>query len=266
MSNGILKSILIAGAALLILPGISQARDVDYKNQEVKIRVTPNEPTQIQFPGEIAGGFRRRDSSLSLDRKQSDLVIFSNEGISKRGEAIIVRLKDGRSYSLRVFRADDENGRDTIVSIRDERGSLITDSEEEDEPAHKERQFRYAKPTQVSGLMREMVLAMEFGKDKIPGYKTSDRFKGEPVLNDGTMKAEIEKIFIGPNLWGYVINTSNMLDQGQRLNPATFRLDGTRAVSASNWELAPRPMNIEQQIAGKHNARIYVITRAKKTR
>jgi hypothetical protein len=257
---------MIVGAAVLLLPGVSLARDVDYKSQEVQIRVTPNEPTQIQFPGEIAGGFRRRDSSLSLDRKNSDLVIFSNEGISKRGEAIIVRLKDGRSYSLRVFRADEDNPRDTIVSIRDERGSLIADASEEELPAYKERQFRYAKPTQVSGLMREMVLAMEFGKDKIPGYKTSDRFRGEPVMNDGTMKAEIEKIFIGPNLWGYVISTSNLLDQGQRLNPASFRLDGTRAISADSWELAPRPMNIEQQIAGKHNARVYVITRAKKTR
>jgi hypothetical protein len=70
-------------------------------------------------------------------------------------------------------------------------------------------------------------------------------------------------MFIGPNLWGYVLDTTNLLDQSQKLNPATFRIDGTRAVSASAWELAARPLNVEEQISNKHNAKVYIVTRSR---
>lgn len=238
------------------------ARDVDYKNGEVNVYVTPSEPTQIQFPGVISGGFKRKLSTLSLDRKDSDLVVFASEGISDTGEAIIVRLQDGRSYSIRVKRATTANPRDSLVKLEDDRTSVLSD--EEEDPAYKEKKFEYAPPSQVSGLMREMALAAEFGKLNITGYRVSDRYKGETVLNDGTVNATIDRIFIGPTLWGYVIDAENMLDAGQKINPASFRLDGTRAISANRWELAPKPLNVEQQMSGKDRAKIYIVTRAKK--
>ncbi|MFN4895359.1 MAG: hypothetical protein ACK5HO_06205, partial [Pseudomonadota bacterium] len=62
---------------------------------------------------------------------------------------------------------------------------------------------------------------------------------------------------------GYVLDASNLLDQSQKLNPATFRIDGTRAISASNWELAARPMTIEHQVSGRDQAKVYIVTRAR---
>lgn len=258
--------IFLTLAISLALPLSAFARDVRYESQEVPVYVSPNEPTEIEFPSAISMGYKRRDSVLTIDKRENDLVVFSNEAITEKGEALIVRLKDGRSYSLRVHRSSDVNPRDNIVKILDGTGALFQEEDEQEVPAHAERQFGYAKPTQVSGLMREMVLASEFGKSSVSGYRVSERYKGETVLNDGTMDARIEKIFIGPNLWGYVLETSNLLDEGQRINPATFRLDGTRAISAQNWELAPRPMNVEHQIAGDHKSRVYIVTRAKKAR
>ncbi|MCB0309844.1 MAG: type-F conjugative transfer system secretin TraK [Bdellovibrionales bacterium] len=257
-----LISAFLAGLAFLLLSDSSYARDVEYSSGEVDVRVSPGEPTQIQMPAQIAGGFKKKLSALSLDRKDSDLIIFANEGISESGEAIIVRLQDGRSYSLRIKRATSDNPRDDIVKLYDERIAMVQKSEEDELP-HRDRDFQYAPASQVSGLMREMVLMAEFGKQAIPGYRVSEKYKGQTVLNDGTMLATIDKILIGPNLWGYVIETQNLLDQTQRLDPATFRLDGTRAISMSNWELAPRPLNIEEQISGKDKTKIYVITRAK---
>lgn len=256
-------TLLLSGLILLTLPGSALARDIDYLNSEVDVHVTPGEPTQIKFPGKISGGFRKRLSTLSLDRKDSDLIIFASDAINQNGEAIIVRLDDGRSYSLRVKRSNPDSPRDSTVTIHDERGGALVDADEE-EAAYQDRPFPQAKATQVAGLMREMVLNAEFGKGSIPGYRVSDRFKGEPILNDGTLTATVNRIFIGPNLWGYELDVANQLDQGQRLNPATFRIDGTRAISMSNWELAARPMNAEQQVAGKHKTKVYVVTRAKK--
>jgi hypothetical protein len=240
------------------------ARDVRYESQEVSVYVSPNEPTEVEFPDAIAMGYKRRDSVLTIDKRENDLVVSSNEAITEEGEALIVRLKDGRSYSLRIHRASEASPRDNLVKLLDSAGSPFED-ESEELPTHVDRQFPFAKSTQVAGLMREMVLASEFGKTKIPGYRVSERYKGETILNDGTMDAKIEKIFIGPNLWGYVLNAGNLLDEGQRINPATFRLDGTRAISAENWELAPRPMNVEQQISGDHTSKVYIVTRAKKS-
>jgi hypothetical protein len=239
-------------------------RDVDYNNEEVSVFVAAGEPTQVQFPGNISGGFKRKQSAVSLDRKGTDLIVFAQENLDDSGEAIIVRLDDGRSFSLRIKKASSGNMRDTVVKINDLNSSVVTgQADEEEELPYKEKKFDYAPPNQVSGFMREMMLVSEFGKSNIMGYRVSNTYKGETVLNDGTLHATIEKIYIGPKLWGYVMNVENLIDQTQRLNPATFRLDGTRAVSAKEWELAPRPMNVEQEVAGKHKTRIYVITRAK---
>jgi hypothetical protein len=250
-------------ALLSALPTPAFARDIRYSNDEVPVYVTPGEPTQVQFPGSVDGGVKRRSSALSLQTTGENVVMFASESLAESGEAIIVRLKDGRSFSVRVKRADDTNPRDAVVKLRDERSSVISDPSEE--PQYVERKFDPASPQLVSGLMREMVLVAEFGKKSIPGYRVSELYKGEPVLNDGTLVATIDKIFMGPNLWGYVLNASNMLDTTQKLNPASFRLDGTRAVSAKNWELAPRPVNAEQRVSGGSESKVYIVTRSRKT-
>lgn len=262
-----MRSITLAVTALafvLVLGSPSaEARDIEYRDSEVTVRVAPGEPTQMQFPGEIAGGFRKRQSSLSLDPEGSDLIVFANEQLSDDGEAIIVRLEDDRSFSLRIKRATPEAPRDDLVRLIDEDRSFLGYEEEEEAP-YRRKQFDKAPANMVSGFMREMVLVEEFGKKKIPGYRRSDRYEGEAILDDGTLIAKVDSIYIGPNYWGYVIEAENQLDEAQYLNPATFRLDGTRAISLTNWELAPKPLNVEQQVAGKHKTKIYVITKPRK--
>jgi hypothetical protein len=162
-----------------------------------------------------------------------------------------------------MLNASPENPRDNMIRINDERGGLILGSEEED-PKYLDKKYEYAPPSQVSGFTREMILVAEFGKKGIQGYRISDAYKGQSVLNDGTIQATIDRIFIGQNLWGYVIDVRNLLSTSQRLNPASFRLDGTRAVSAKNWELAAVPLNIEQQLARAHETKVYIVTRARK--
>lgn len=245
---------------VLLIASAAFARDVEYTDGELPVRVVPGEPTELKFPGIISGGFKKKDSSLSIDRKDGDLVIFAQQELSEVGEVLIVRLDDGRSYSIRVQRATSENPRDNIVKIEDARPAVVSS---EEEPAYKEKNFQYAPATQVSGLMREMILAAEFGKKAIPGYKTSERFSGEVILDDGALEAKVERIFTGPNLWGYVINVENKLSESQKINPAAFRMDGTRAVSASVWELAGSPVTNEQKLAGSHKATVYVITKAR---
>jgi hypothetical protein len=261
------KTLLMAAASAcltsLLWAAPALARDIEYGSGEVTVNVVPGEPTQIQFPGEVRGGYKPKLSNIDLEKKDSDLIVFAGEGLSDKGEAIIVRLSDGRSYSLRIRTADDEHPRDDVIRLEDRRHAN-SDEEEEELKAYKEKKFEYAPPSTVTGLMREMVLVAELGKKGIIGYKVSDRYKGETVMSDGTMRATIDRIFIGPNLWGYVLDTHNMLDQTQQLNPASFRIDGTRAISAERWELSPRPLNIEQQIAGKDKAKVYIVTRAKK--
>ncbi|NLF24151.1 MAG: hypothetical protein GX589_00635 [Deltaproteobacteria bacterium] len=262
ISAGLVAVMAAAFASAAFYSSSALAREIEYAGAEVTINVAPGEPTQINFPSEIKGGYKPKISNVDLDRKDSDLIVFAGEGLSEKGEAIIVRLTDGHSYSLRLRLADDANPRDDVVRIDDRR--VGSEDGEEDLPPHKERRFTYAPANTVSGLMREMVLAAELGKKGIPGYRVSERYRGETVLSDGTMRATIDRIFIGPNLWGYVLDTHNMLDQTQQINPASFRLDGTRAISAERWELAPRPINVEQQISGKDKAKIYIVTRAKK--
>ena len=244
------------------------AREVEYRDQEVEVFVLPKEPTKIEFLDKVSSGYKPSRSALSVQRDGTDLIVFAKDHLSELGEAIIVKLDDGRTYSLRVRPANDESPRDTTVRILDKRDSILGDKSEEEEQEEladksKERNFEYAPPSSVSGLMRDMVLVAEFGKKGITGYRVSDRYRGQTVLNDGTVHAVLDRIFIGPNLWGYVIDVKNLLDQGQKLNPASFRLDGTRAISLQRWELSPRPLNIEHQIAAKHESKVYIVTRAR---
>ena len=253
----------VSSVCALLLPMVALARDVEYTGAEDDVYVSPGEPTQLQFPSKISGGFKKKDSSLVLDRRDSDLVVFARGPISETGEALIVRLEDGRSYAIRARRANDDKPRDTFVRLQDGRGVSIVEDDEED-PRYKEKRYPQSPPTQVAGLMREMVLVSEFGKSNVTGYRQSDKYKGQTVLSDGAVRATIDRIFIGSNLWGYVLDVENMLDQSQKLNPATFRLDGTRAVVLQQGELAGRPLNAEQQIAGKDRAKVYIVTRARK--
>lgn len=261
-----IKKVLTAGlvvCALVVPSGMAQAEAVKTSNGEVEVRVNPGEPTQVQFPGNITGGVLRKQSPITLQRNGRELILFASEGLSENGEAIIVRLDDGRSYSLRAMRSSADRPRDSLLKIEDDRGAIVAAADEED--VTQDKNFQKAPSNQISGLIREMVLVSEFGKKSVPGFQTSDTYKGETVLNDGTVEAKIDHIFIGSNIWGYVIDAHNMLDVGQKLNPASFRLDGTRAVSAQRWELAPRPLNVEQQISGADRTKIYIVTRAKPT-
>ncbi|MCB0318618.1 MAG: hypothetical protein KDD56_07660 [Bdellovibrionales bacterium] len=252
--------ILIA-SVVLGLPSAALCRDVEYKGGEVSVYIRPGEPTQIQFPEDIQSGYKRKQSALSIDKKGRDLVVFASDTLVNEGEAIIVRLNNGRSYSLRILKSDDQNLRDALVKIADD-ANLILSSEEEVGSISNPISEKASAQT-VSGLLREMILVAEFGKTNIQGYRVSNQYKGETVLNDGTIEAKIDKIFMGPKYWGYVMDAANKLGVSQKLNAATFRLDGTRAISAERWELSPTPLNIEEQIAGSHKAKVYVITKAR---
>ena len=250
----------------VVLSGFTSAfaRDVEYSagGGEIEVYVNVGEPTEILFEGgKIKDGFKNSNAGIALDKKDSSLVVFGKESMNENGEAILVRLDDGRSYPIRIRRANSDNPRDAQITISDGKGAMGTD---EEEPApYKERSYDYAPPSKVSGLMREMVLVAEFGKKNISGYTMSERHKGQTVVSDGAILSKVDKIFVGPNLWGYVLDTTNLLDQSQKLNAATFRIDGTRAISASSWELTARPLNVEEQISGKHNAKVYIVTRAR---
>lgn len=261
--NWCIRVLAVAGLLASSLSA-AYARDVEYSSGsgEISVFVNVGEPTEITFEGgTIKDGFKNSNAGLALDRKGRSLVIFGKENMNPNGEALLVRLENGTSYPLRIRKASTDNPRDAQVIVGDGKGAL--GAEEEEAPAYQDRSYEYAPPSKVSGLMREMALVAEFGKASIAGYQISDKFKGQTVVSDGAIVAKIDKIFVGPNLWGYVLDTANMLDQSQKLNPATFRIDGTRAVSASHWELAARPMNVEQQISGRDKAKVYIVTRAR---
>ena len=153
--SGHRNRLMCAIAAVLFLANnIAHARTLDYDNSEVSVYVNPGEPTQIRFPGVISGGFKKKKSAIALDRKQSDLIVFATEGIAPEGEAIIVRLDDGRSYSVRIQKAGETAPRDDVVTIDDLRAPVTPLGEEEEEPSYKERNFEYAPPSQIRGLMR----------------------------------------------------------------------------------------------------------------
>ncbi|HMO19051.1 MAG TPA: hypothetical protein PKA63_13170 [Oligoflexia bacterium] len=255
------------GVAVLFVAGIfclskdAFARDVNYTGKEVPVYVTPGEPSQINFPSKIAGGFRKKHSSLALERQGNFLVVFAQPEIPYEGEALLVHLDDKRSYALRILPADDDNGRDEFIQLKDLREDYLGDG-----AGVSDERFPiqgYAPPSIVPGLMREMILISEFGKrGGIPGYSRSNTYSGESVLHDGTVSAKVKEMFLGTSLWGYVIEVENLLDTTHKINPAAFRLDGTRAVLAERWELAPRPETAEQSVANAHKAKLYIVTKS----
>lgn len=261
-SNSIFKIIVVALVAL-VCAGEAVARDTNYSGNEMAVYVTPGEPTQVTFPSKISGGFKRKHTSLALERQGNFLVIFAQPEIPYEGEALLVHLDDKRSYALRILPADDENTRDEFVNIKD-----LRENEGDESNATPDNRFPnigYAPPTVVPGLMREMVLVTEFGKKKgIQGYRRSNTYTGETVLHDGTIQAKIKEMFLGSNLWGYIIEVENLLDTSYKINPAAFRLDGTKAIMAERWELAAKPLTAEQELASAHKAKLYVVTKAYK--
>ena len=249
-------------AMLTAVTTASATREIDYQGNEVNVYVNPGEPTQVTLPGKITGGFKRKNSSLALERNGNFLVLFAQPDLSEEGEALLVLLEDKRSFALRVIPSSEDQARDDSVKIKEGR----EDVDFESGPATPELIPRngYTPPTLPSGLVRELILVAEYGKQRtIPGYRRSNKYTGETVLHDGSVEAKIDEIFMGPDYWGYVLNVENLLDTTQKLNPASFRLDGTRAVSMQRLELAARPQTAEQRLAKDHVTKVYIVTRAK---
>ena len=250
--------------SLFLLSAVeAKAREVSYSGGEIPVYVTPGEPTQIVFPEEISGGFKRKHAALSLERRENSLIVFAHPEIPYEGEAVLVFLANDQSFALRILPADDDNPRDWYVRINDNRDSYQSNERHDQDPRMKVAGFPH--PSTVPGLMRELVLRAEFGKrSSIEGYRRSNRYVGEVVLDDGTLEVKVDEIVLGSKYWGYILQVENRLQTGQKLNPATFRLDGTRAISAKRWELSARPTTAEQRIAEGHISKIYVVTEAHK--
>ena len=257
-----LNQIIITSlVAILAVVNSASAREVKYSGNEVPVYVTPGEPTQITFPSKIEGGFKRKHSALALQRQENFLVVFAQPEIPYEGEALLVHLSDKRSYALRVLPSDDDNPRDEFIDVKDQREDVSGDGVAETDQYLQPRGF--APPTYVNGLMREMILVSEFGKrGSIQGYRRSNRYTGETILHDGSVEAKVLEIFMGTDLWGYVLEVENLMDTSYKINPATFRLDGTRAVVVQNWELSPKPDTAEQKLAKGNVAKVYIVTKS----
>lgn len=261
--NIIFSTFIVAIFAMATFVTPALAREVKYSGGEVAVYVTPGEPTQITFPSKIEGGFKRKHSSLALQRQDNFLVVFAQPEIPYEGEALLVHLNDKRSYAIRVLPSDDDNTRDEFIDVRDDRADVLGDNVAQQDPHLISKGA--TPPNFVSGLMREMILTAEFGKrGNIPGYRRSNRYTGETVLHDGSIEAKIKEIYMGSDLWGYVLEVKNLQNTAYKINPATFRLDGTRAVVAENWELSPKPKTAEQKIAKGDSSKVYIVTRSLK--
>ena len=253
----------------LVSPKDTFARDLFFEKDsgEQTVYVTVGEPTQISFPGPIAGGFIAKNARVSLQRQDDFIVVFAQPGLDPEGEVIIVHLLDKRSYHLRVIPSDVGHPRDDALKIIDKRpmDEILGANVPNPNTQIKDTESPYPPPSTVPGLMREMVLVAEFGKMEPPaGYQRSSTYSGEPILQDGTLHAELDEIFLGTDLWGYVVTVENLLETSQRINPASFRLDGTLGVVLEKTELAARPITAEQKIANAHKAKVYIVTRSKR--
>ena len=248
--------IFVALGITVLQSSNAYARDLEYDGREEVVYVTPGEPTQVTFPAKVEGGFKNKDSSIALDKQDNILIIFANPLLKEEGEAIIVQIDDKRTYGFRVMPSTETNSRDAFVNVRDRRPPEL---DPEEQP------IIQTKPSPIGDLMAEMVLVAEFGKQRgVSGFRRSAEYKGETILSDGALEAKIDEIFMGPNLWGYVLTVENLLGTTQKINPATFRLDGTRAVSAQRWQLAPQPLTDEQTVAQGHKGKVYIITKSKR--
>jgi hypothetical protein len=259
--------VVLSLLAITTFASVAYARDISYNGSEQTVYVKPGEPTQITFPGKIEGGFKRKNSTIVLDKQDNYLVIFANGQLPLDGESILVHLQDKRTYSIRIQPATGAGQRDASINVIDPREPEVdTEIPADQRPdGLNTTNTEYAPPTVVNGLMREIILVSEFGKQKgIPGYRRSNKYSGETVLNDGAVEAKIDEIFMGSNYWAYVLDVENLLGTTQKINPSTFRLDGTRAVTAQRWELAPKAMTDEQRIANAHKSKVYVVTIAKR--
>jgi hypothetical protein len=128
--NGMAARIALALTVTLSSFTNAFARDVEYNSGsgEIEVYVNVGEPTELVFEGgKIKDGFKNSNAGIALDKKDSSLVVFGKESMNENGEAILVRLDDGRSYPIRIRRANSDNPRDAQVLIADGKGAMGSD-------------------------------------------------------------------------------------------------------------------------------------------
>lgn len=84
--------------------------------QTVGVRLETGRKTVLSFPVEVVGGFRRSRSNLTLSRRGKDVELAPLDGLTVDGEAVLIKLKDGRWYSVRARRADAQHPADISLN------------------------------------------------------------------------------------------------------------------------------------------------------
>ena len=121
-----MKKLIIALFILFNLVAVNlYARDILYEGSEVQVFVTPGEPTQIDFDAEVQSGFKGSGAGFKVEPNGKSIIIFPQEELSASGGVIIVKLKNDKTYTMRVKSADTYNPRDDIVTLKDDTPAFL---------------------------------------------------------------------------------------------------------------------------------------------
>ena len=108
---------------LVKVPRIESGRELDASLEIIRsfdqpsVYAAAGEPLLVQFPDKILGGFKRKSSGLSIERKEDFLVLFAQKDLDPAGEALLVQTEDLTFYSFRVMLASAEHRADVRVKL-----------------------------------------------------------------------------------------------------------------------------------------------------
>jgi hypothetical protein len=88
------------------LPSTFSDAEITFGPSDPVINVAIGDPTVIEFEAAVDGGWMRKSSGLSLQPRDNVLAVFPSSKLQPQGEAIAVRLKDGRIYRMHFAPAD----------------------------------------------------------------------------------------------------------------------------------------------------------------
>ncbi len=222
-------------AVLLLLPSQLHARVVKWEGRAVKVLISTERLTRIEFP-EIPRSVFLSRSDISIEKE--DRSLYLRALLPDTQDTLFVVGESGTTYEINLSTSD-----------KPDQTVLISHT-----PKSLEAQDEKARQVPVLDLMRSMMLGLP-----VDGYETMKADLME-VYRDAFFSMKLVQIYRSPVLHGYVIEVENLAQFPVLLRVQEIDFTGMIAISTDTDYLRPRPNKASEVVQERFRTNLYVVS------
>jgi hypothetical protein len=202
-----------------------------------------SEPVKLVFPGTVRSATGPRGRKVLGKTEGNALFLWTKGSLPTGGESLLVLLADGRQYRLQIVEDSERFLRLVRVGL-----PLSGQATLETPP----QPLLPVEPESYDSIdIQRMIAALEKGGTP-SGYHAVDSLNSRPLVDDGSMRASIEKALVAKNLMGFKVRIENLTDQELQISKSSLGVGDIVGLKMNRNTLGPRPPRFTSHTLSEH--------------